>query len=159
MHQELILSYTYQRLVHYCEKLVRTSTRLDHGYADGGPVLHEKVADQAGEAPLDLLMREQQEGAEQERLMSLGISVGTVWLAMLDRCGGRMVRVARFLKLSRSHSYRCYQKVQWLTATQTPLPLKMHDQAVAAVKPWRPYRLCRAPKQLQFDFDPSFDLD
>lgn len=159
MHQELILSYTYQRLVHYCDKKVRNSQRLDHGCFDNEPDLYDRVADQEGEDPLDALMREQQESLEQDMLASLGISVGAVWLSMLDRCGGRMVRLAQFLKLSLSHSYRCYQKVRQLTATQAPLPFEASDQAVAEVKAWRPYRLYRTPEQLGFDFDPAFDLD
>ena len=159
-HQALILSYTYQRLVHYCDKKVRTAKRLDHGYSDDAPPLYDITADQEGENPLDQLMLEQQEEAEKDVLDALGISIGAVWLALLDRFGGRMVHVACFLKLSVSHSYRCYRKVQWLAATQMSLALEVYDRdAVRCLRPWRPCKRYRIPEQLGFDFEARLELD
>ncbi len=158
-HQALILSYTFQRLVHYCEKKVRTAKRLDHGYFDDAPSLYDITADQEGENPLDQLVLEQQAEAEKDVLDALGISIGAVWLAMLDRFGGRMVCVARFLKLSVSHSYRCYRKVQWLSATQMPLALEARNSgAVRCLRPWRPCKIYRIPEQLDFDFEARLEL-
>lgn len=159
-HQALILSYTYQRLVHYCDKKVRAAKRLDHGFSDDAPPLYDITADREGENPLDQLMLEQQAEAEKDVLDALGISIGAVWLGMLDRFGGRMVRVARFLKLSVSHSYRCYRKVQWLSATQMPLALEARNSgAVRCLRPWRPCKIYRIPEQLGFDFEARLDLD
>ncbi|MCE7525661.1 hypothetical protein [Alloalcanivorax xenomutans] len=159
-HQQLILSFTYQRLVEYTEKRLRYASSLDHSaYEDDtfGPL--DRIAGEAKTDPVDQLQRKEQEARDQEALAAQGMSVAAAWLLVWDRCGRRMVHVARFLRISRSHAYRCYDKVQNLVRVQTVLGLGMEGEAYRQVAPWRPFRLYREPEQLWFDFDPELELD
>lgn len=157
-HQELIVSHTYQRLVRYTETTVRYAASLDVPLHEDSPNPAERLANSNVDNPGDVLDARQKTVVEEGTLTAQGMSLGVAWLMLLEQSGGRMVKVAGFLKLSRSHTYRCYQKVRVLAEQQASLSLESGGVSGCVVKPWRKFRQYRAPKQLAFDFDPGLDL-
>lgn len=157
-HQGLIRSYTHQRLVRYTEKNLRYAASLDTPLIEGAPNRIERLANANEDNPLDVLDAEQKAAATEAMLAAQGMSLGAAWLVLLSRNSGKIVKVAQFLKLSQSHTYRCYQRVRILAEQQRPLFLEAGGSPDYRIKPWRKFRLYRTPEQLVFEFDSGLEL-
>lgn len=158
-HQELILSYTFQRLVRYNERTLRYAVSVDHGFHDDDvsrPL--DRLVSHYVDNPQALLEREYEENQGSGQMRLQGMSVAAAWLLVLERCGGRMVNVAYFLRLSLSHTYRCYQRARMLAEQQSPLSLEAGGRSDMVVRAWRKYRQWRLPEQLEFDFESGLAL-
>lgn len=154
-HQDLLIAYTYQKLVRYCETNVRNAARIDDTDNEGDQLNYEnRLTNGDIEDPLNQIIVEPDRPAG-----TLGpLSLGAAWTSVLDRCNNQMTSVAYFLKLSLSHSYRCFNQALHVTQWQHQLPLYLSDKASLNPQPWRRYRRYRKPEQLAFAFDEELPL-
>lgn len=78
-------------------------------------------------------------------------SRGGAWLALSQRFGHRFRRISQFLRISLSHTHRCFAKTQRLAKRQMAIGFVPFD-ARAELRPWRKERFDRAPRQFELDF-------
>lgn len=153
-HQDLVLAWTYQRLVRYCEQILRYSYDLGPDSGKDRPALSEILESDIDEDPATLL----EPGHGNLTEPDADASVGAAWLTLLRLCDNRMIMVARFLKISVLHSYRCYSRVLRLTDVQGHLPFTGAMGGEFKPRPWRRFRVVRTPVQLAFEFNEKLDL-
>ncbi len=155
--QSQLISHLYQRLVRYTELNVRHAVRLDHAPGDDAgshPLLERLSAD--GDDPLSVMeAREANPIPPPEG--ELHYSVASIYLVMLAHHDFRMSALARFLRLSISHTYRRCAYASQVSAWQHALVLAP-PISMEGLRPWRRFRACRAPRQLEFDFDERLEL-
>jgi len=153
----LLISYLYQKLVRYTDVNVRHAVRLDHapsGEEGGHPLLARLSAD--GQDPLSFLqLREEAPLPPGEG--ELKYSVASTYLVMLQHHNFRVPALARFLRLSISHTYRCCAGASALSAWQHALVLAP-PISMESLRPWRRCRALRVPRQLEFDFEDRLEL-
>lgn len=151
-HQDLLIAYTYQKLVRYCEYTLNRASSLDQLPEESSlPTLITSISNGPEENPLYQLENEE-DNHSADMLNLCTHTISGAWLLILDKCGNRMVKVAYFLKLSVSQSYRCYNRVVYTTQRQHDLPF-YSTLSEMSLRPWRENRLYRKPIQLNFDFD------
>ena len=157
--QKLILGHLYQELVRYRERHVRFAQRLDHPRGhDDGPLLRDALPDDRTPDPVAALMEEEAVALRTEQSSGLHLTLAGAWVQLMRSHRNRMEAVARFLRISRAHSYRCCAGAAMVSHHQRPLPLRLAADAPFAPRPWRRYRLYRAPEQLAFDFEYELPL-
>lgn len=150
---KLLIAYTYQRLIRYSDTKSFYAKSLDQPGPNGdSPVLIESMTNGLQENPPPIFA---EEDAEEHELNDhqRHQSIGCAWAALLKHCNNRMVMVSYFLRLSLSHSYRCYNRVLNTTRHQHHLPLILPDNMPFAPRPWRRSRLYRTPVQMTFEFE------
>lgn len=158
-HGQQILAWTYQRLVKYCDTTLRWATPFDSGDSPSDkPGLSEILTRGTEEDPAELLANMENNSVEQLEFRGGHTSASYAWLTLLGMCDNRMVMVARFLKISLSHSYRCYNRVLHLSRSQDYLPLTVVGPGEFVPRPWRRFQYYREPEQLIFDFNETLDL-
>ncbi|WP_148862794.1 hypothetical protein [Marinobacter fonticola] len=158
-HQQQILAWTYQRLVKYCDTTLRWAAPFDsRDSSRDKPGLSEILTHGIEEDPAELLANMENESPEQQELESGHASLSHAWLVLLGICDNRMALVARYLKISLSHSYRCYNRVLHISRSQDYLPLTTIGHGEFVPRPWRRFQYYREPEQLIFDFDETLDL-
>jgi len=155
--QSQLISHLYQSLVRYTDLNVRHAVRLDHapGEGEGGhPLLERLSAD--GYDPL-AVMEACEAGPVPPAEGELHYSVASIYLLMLEHYDFRVSALARFLRLSVSHTYRrcayASQMSAWQHALVLAPPINM-----GGLRPWRRFRACRVPRQLEFDFEERLEL-
>lgn len=149
-HQKLLIAHTYQKLVRYCETNIRYAARIDNTDGEGDQPNYNNILTNGDlENPLNQIIVESDITAKTLEPLSLGAA----WNYVLDRCNNQMTSVAYFLKLSLSHSYRCFNQALFVTQWQYSLPLHLPGQASFSPQPWQRYRRYREPEQLAFTFD------
>ncbi len=158
--QDLIISYTYQKLVAYTEKTVRYAIRLDHGPPgsdDNAPTLMERLRDPGSPDPVEQLIALEEYQAQPA--VDPHRSCACAYVLLLRRFNGWMPAVAHFLRISTSHTYRCCARARQAEVQQLPIPIHVQDTAFQP-RPWRSFKLCRTPRQLALDFgEDLFDED
>ncbi|HDS1578253.1 TPA: hypothetical protein QEL15_000272 [Stenotrophomonas maltophilia] len=155
--RSLLISHLYQKLVRYTDVNVRHAVRLDHapGGEEGSHPLLERLSVD-GQDPLSVLQRcEQAPSLPGEG--ELKYSVASTYLLMLQHHNFRVSALARFLRLSVSHTYRCCADASLLSARQHALVLAP-PIGMESLRPWRRYRALRIPRQLEFDFEDRLEL-
>ena len=155
-HRDLVLKFTYQKLVKYAETTVRYAKSMDCPWSESEANLYERLP--SGNGVPDEFVRSEREQREAYKLSEQGMSLGNAWLLVLELNGNRMLTVARFLKLSRSQGYRRFQKVRILADCQRPLPLDPGGRGNEVVRPWRKFKCYRTPEQLVLPFETGFDF-
>lgn len=156
-HRDWLLAYTYQRLVKFTETTTRYATSLDAPWLDDIDNLYNKVADT--EADISEILEDEESSVSEQRLLKQqGMTLSCAWLLMLEQYANDMKRVARFLKLSRSHSYRRLNEVAFLEQAQYSLPLSPGGCEEQPIRPWRKYWYCRPPEQLDLLLEIGFDF-
>jgi hypothetical protein len=158
--QNLVLSHVYQHLVRYAEQNVRRAVQLDHapggGDQDGDahPLTYLLISDD-GRDPLALLI-EHETASNVDLEVDGHASLAAAYVRLLRRFDNRMRAVAEHLLISVSYAYRRCAQARLLAVHQVPVPFAVGDAFVPG--PWRPFRLCRRPVQLAFDFDEELPL-
>lgn len=151
----LLIAYTYQRLLRYGDTVLICANSMDSSSFGGPSIYHESLTNGSCEDPIEIIENAKAafgEPDEQHVQQSLG---GTWHKKLLECCNNRMSNVAYLLKLSLSHTYRCYNRVLMKVEMQRHLPLVLPDGRGTSARPWRRSRLHRVPVQLAFDFEES----
>lgn len=158
--QQTLLAHLYQHLVRYTELQVRHAVRLDHpsaGDADSGhasPLL-DRLLHGDTKDPLACLLADEARHALAPT-SNEHYSVASAYVLLLDRFKS-MYGVARQLRISSSHAYRCCRKARVLAIHQHALALPPAP-TVAMLRPWRRQRMERKARQLEFDFSEELQL-
>lgn len=152
-HQTQIIAYTYQRLVHYDDGKIRHASSLDTPLFDNNKSSFNDILPAQGvNNPEDTLIDLKQSQNHQSALMNKG-SAKIAWVDLVDNCGNNMVRVASYLKLSHSHTYRCFNKVVRLATLQLDLALNLPESSEPTLSPWIKSRIYREPVQLSLQLN------
>lgn len=157
-HRHRLLAWTYQRLVRHGDTTLRWTVPFDPADSPGDKLgLSEVLTRGTEEDPAELLASMESDSVEQLEF-SRHTSAGYAWLTLLEMCDNRMTMVAHFLKISLSHSYRCYSRILQRSRSQAHLPLTVVGPGEFVPRPWRRFRCYREPEQLVFSFDETLDL-
>lgn len=148
---ERLISWTYQRLIRYCDNVLRYAESLDSEFDEELPSRIEKLTHGRQEDPSEIF-EEAAESAEDFDPLCFQHSLGSVWIALVEQCSNRMTNIAFFLKLSLSHTYRCYNRVIQNAAVQNHFAFTFSDSSRPLPRPWRRTRFSRTPVQLVLDF-------
>lgn len=151
--QDRLLARLYQRTVKFCEIQVRYAERIDRAFEgdDGAsehPLMRRLQAD-GGAHPLSLLL----EGPPVHLVRDDPdpyASKAAAYIRLIQRCGHRMPAVARFLRISVSHWYRCCKRAKQVAKQQPSLPgMILPEDDERALVPWRAVRAERRARQLE----------
>jgi len=102
------------------------------------------------ENPLNKILSESDEPLERIDPFSLGYA----WVTLINNYQRNMEAVASVLKISVSHSLRCFKQALFITKFQLSLSLDLSEKP----GPWRQHHFSRLPEQLIFSFEEELVL-
>lgn len=152
--RKLLLSYLFQHLVRYTELNIRRSVRLDHGTSTKPSLPHplmNLLESDENQNPLTSLLLAEATPAPASRHEG-EYSLAAAYVLLLRRFNNQMWSVAKHLRISISHTYRCCRNATQLAINQRSLALAP-SATTPALKPWRRHRRLNSPVQLTFDFE------
>lgn len=154
--QEKVLSHLFQYFVRYTEHNVRNAVRLDQQAYEDGPADRYDLLDHLSAGglsdPLSLLLAWESAPSGSGEPDPLHTQAGAYY-HLLGRHDGKITTLAEYLQISASHCYRCYGRVRQLAEAQWSMAFAPAANATEPpLKPWRKFRVVRAPRQLDFRF-------
>ena len=141
-----LLSYLYQKLVRYTETRIRFASRLEADSSEDDAVaardrIAERLAAPEEMDPLRVLLAF--ESARDNPMEPPSHeSPASALVVLLRAFDNNMTRLADYLLISVSHSYRCYAKAKRLAIFQRPLraPISATEEQLIP-RPWRRFRI------------------
>ncbi len=149
-HQELLIKYTYCKLIKYSETFTQFAESLNQPkFTDSNERLIDSIISINDRSPLEIL--NEQESNDIRNQKTSEYTLGNAWLRLLDLHHNRMVLVSQKLKISLSYCYKCYNRALDLTQMQEPIPFTKKVDSSFSPQPWRPFKISRLPQQLELD--------
>ncbi|MDN5844616.1 MAG: hypothetical protein L0H54_14365 [Alcaligenaceae bacterium] len=153
--QDLIIRYTYQKLINYAEKNLRFAVRLDKAPAGSDDDCHplmRRLHDPNALDPLEQLIAQEEQRAAKPVSLGPHLSIARAYVRLLENFRGSVPAIAHYLRISVSHTYRCWARAREYEAHQLRIPMRIKDKTFQP-RPWRSFKLYRTPQQLTLDFE------